>query len=73
MFKYLWIVFIVAVYALWVFKAIKGFIEEIKFAKRHHERFNLDYLPVVTVLYIVVHAIAILVLSAIEFCFYYSK
>lgn len=72
MFKYLWIVVIFALYLWWAFEAIKGLIEEIKFAKKYHREFKFDYLPYVTCWYILIHAIVILAWSVVEFILYYS-
>lgn len=72
MFKYLWIVVILVFYLWWAFEAVKGFIEEIIYTKKYRKsRFKLDYCPSVTAWYIFIHAIAILVWSALEFVLYY--
>lgn len=71
MFKYLWIVVIFALYIWWVVKAIQGIINGIKFTKKYHKRFKLDYCADETIWFIFIHATAILACSVIEFVFYY--
>lgn len=71
MFKYLWVVVVFALYMWWVVKAIQGLIEEIKFAKKRHRRFDFDNCSDATVWFAFIHAIAILAWSITEFAFYY--
>lgn len=70
MFKYLWIVVVSAFYLWWLFKAVQGLIDGIKFSKRTHHRFKFYFCPDETVWYIIVHIIAILAWSLTEFLFY---
>lgn len=73
MFKYLWMVVVVAPYLWWTFKAIKGLINEIIYTQKCHKRFEFDYLPDVTICYVIVHALAISAWSLVEFILFYSK
>lgn len=73
MFKYLWLVVIVIPYLWWTFEAIKGLIKEIIHTKKCHERFEFAYVPDATFWYVIVHGIAVLAWSLLEFILYYAK
>lgn len=73
MFKYLWMAAVIVPYIWWTFKAIKGLIEEIIYSKKYRKDFKFGYLPDVTFWYIIIHALAILAWSLLEFILYYSK
>ncbi len=72
MFKYLWLVIIAALYLWWLFEAMKGLIDEIRFDIKIHSKFRIDNCPDVTVWFILLHVGAILVWSIMEFILYYS-